>query len=88
MSLIAAGVCFILPAALMVTALAWTYVRYDQTPAVEGILYGIVPVVIAIIGYALIGLLPTVIKKIWLGLLAVAVLVATWSESTNCCCWP
>lgn len=73
--LVAAGVCFILPAALMVTALAWAYVRYGQTPAVEGILYGIVPVVIAIIIYALIGLLRTVIKGLWLGLLAVAALV-------------
>lgn len=74
--LIAAGVCFIVPAALMVTALAWVYVRYGQTPAVEGILYGIVPVVIAIIVYALVGLLRTVISGFWLGVLAVTALAA------------
>jgi chromate transport protein ChrA len=74
--LIAAGACFILPAALMVTALAWAYVRFGDTPAVEGILYGIVPVVIAIIVYAVIGLLRSVVKGVWLGLLAVAALVA------------
>jgi chromate transporter len=69
-------VCFILPAALMVTALAWAYVRYGSTPAVSGLLYGIVPAVIAIIVHALLGLLGTVIKTVWLAVLAVAALVA------------
>lgn len=74
--LLVAGVCFIVPAALMVTALAWGYVTFGDTPAVEGLLYGIVPAVIAIIGYALIGLLRTAIRSAWLGALAVAALVA------------
>jgi chromate transporter len=74
--LLAAGVCFILPAASIVTALAWAYVTFGDTPAVEGILYGIVPAVIAIIAYALLGLLRTVVKTIWLGVLAVAALAA------------
>jgi chromate transporter len=74
--LLAAGVCFILPAALIVTALAWAYVRFGDTPAVEGILYGIVPAVIAIVAYALVGLLRTVVKTVWLGVLGVAALVA------------
>ncbi|MGI5283602.1 chromate efflux transporter [Nonomuraea polychroma] len=74
--LIAAGLCFILPAALIVTALAWAYVTYGSTPAAEGLLYGIVPVVIAIIAHALFGLLRTVVKTIWLGALAVAALAA------------
>ncbi|MER7130089.1 chromate efflux transporter [Streptosporangium saharense] len=74
--LITAGVCFILPAALMVTALAWAYVTYGRTPAIQGILYGIVPAVIAIIAHALFGLLRTVVKNLWLGALAVAALAA------------
>ncbi|MEQ4721794.1 chromate efflux transporter [Nonomuraea sp. B19D2] len=74
--LIAAGVCFILPAALIVTALAWAYVTYGSTPAAGGVLYGVVPVVIAIIAHALFGLLRTVIKNVWLGALAVAALAA------------
>ena len=74
--LAAAGACFILPAALMVTGLAWAYVTYGDTPAVEGILYGIVPAVIAIIANALFGLLRTVIRTIWLGGLVIAALVA------------
>ncbi|RYE78477.1 MAG: chromate transporter, partial [Myxococcales bacterium] len=53
--LVVAGLCFILPAALMVTGLAWAYVRFGDTPAVDGILYGVVPVVIGIIVFALIG---------------------------------
>lgn len=74
--LILAGACFILPAALIVTALAWAYVTYGGTPAVEGILYGVVPVVIAIIAHALFGLLKTVIKSWWLGAVSVAALAA------------
>lgn len=74
--LLAAGVCFILPAALMVTALAWAYLRFGDRPEVEGLLYGIVPVVIAIIAFALFGLVRTVIRNVWLGLLAVVALVA------------
>jgi chromate transporter len=74
--LLAAGICFILPAALIVTALAWAYVTYGDTPAVGGILYGIVPTVISIIAFALFGLLRTVIKNVWLGVLAAATLIA------------
>jgi chromate transporter len=74
--LLTAGVCFILPAALIVTALAWAYVKYDHLPAIEGLLYGIVPVVIAIVAQALIGLTRTAIKTVWLALLAVTAVVA------------
>ncbi|WP_246080742.1 chromate efflux transporter [Nonomuraea mesophila] len=74
--LVAAGVCFILPAALIVTTLAWAYVTYGSTPAAEGLLYGIVPAVIAIIAHALFGLWRTVIKTAWLGALALAALAA------------
>jgi len=51
--LLVAGACFILPALLIVTALAWVYVRYGQLPAVAGVLYGVKPVVIAIVLQAL-----------------------------------
>jgi chromate transporter len=51
--LVVAGACFILPAVLIVTALAWVYVRYGQVPAVAGVLYGIKPVVIAVVVQAL-----------------------------------
>jgi chromate transporter len=60
--LIVAGVCFILPAACMVGVLAWVYVHFGKVPAVSGILYGIKPVVIAVILQALWGLGRTAIK--------------------------
>ncbi|CAM3123884.1 chromate efflux transporter [Stackebrandtia soli] len=74
--LLAAGVCFIVPAAVLVTALAWIYVSYGQTPAVSGVLYGIVPAVIAIIAHALFSLLRTTIGSVWLAVLAVSALAA------------
>ncbi len=51
--LIAAGVSFIAPAMLIVLALAWAYATYGTTPAAGGLLYGIKPVVIAIVAQAL-----------------------------------
>ena len=74
--LVVAGTCFIVPAALMVAALAWGYVRYGDTPAVEGILYGVVPAVIAIIAYALAWLLRSVVRSAWLAVLVAAALTA------------
>lgn len=74
--LLVAGVCFILPAALIVTAMAWAYIKYDDLPAIEGLLYGIVPVVIAIVAQALIGLARTAVKTVLLALLSCAALTA------------
>jgi chromate transporter len=51
--LIVAGTCFILPAALLVTALAWSYVRFGTVPALAAVLYGIKPVVLAVIVQAI-----------------------------------
>jgi|SRR5580704_3591413 chromate transporter len=60
--LLVAGICFILPAAGMVGALAWAYVHFGKLTAVSGILYGIKPVVIAVVLQALWGLGRTAIK--------------------------
>jgi chromate transporter len=51
--LLLAGLCFILPAALIVTAFAWAYVRFGHLPQAAGVLYGIKPVIIAIVAQAL-----------------------------------
>jgi chromate transporter len=61
--LVTAGVCFILPAALAVIALSWFYVRYRQLPVTGSLLYGIKPVIIAIILQALIALASTALKQ-------------------------
>jgi chromate transporter len=47
--LMVSGVCFIAPAVVIVLVLAWAYVRYGTTPTAEAILYGISPVLIAIV---------------------------------------
>ena len=51
-----AGVCFILPAAAIVAGIAWAYARYGEAPQVGWLLYGIGPVVIAIVVQALVKL--------------------------------
>lgn len=51
--LLVAGACFIAPAMVIVLALAWAYVRYGSLPQTGWILYGIGPVIIAIIADAL-----------------------------------
>ena len=51
--LIAGGLGFVLPATLIVLGLSWLYVRFGSTPKIEWLMYGIKPVVIAIIAQAL-----------------------------------
>jgi chromate transporter len=51
--LILGGLGFIVPAMLIVLALAWAYVRFGTTPAADALLYGIKPVVIAVVAQAL-----------------------------------
>jgi chromate transporter len=50
------GACFILPALLIVMGLAWAYTRFGALPAAVSLLYGVKPVIIAIIAQALGGL--------------------------------
>jgi len=47
--LIIGGICFIVPAMLIVLLLAWVYVRFGAMPQAEWLLYGVKPVVISII---------------------------------------
>src|SRR4051794_34875739 len=51
--LLVAGACFIAPAALIVLAFAWAYVRLGHRPEAAGLLYGVKPVVIAVVVQAL-----------------------------------
>ena len=73
--LLVAGSCFILPAALMVGAIAWAYVRFGKLPAVSGLLYGVKAVVIAIIVQAMWKLGRTAIKRVSLAIVAVVALL-------------
>jgi chromate transporter len=68
--LLVAGTCFIVPAVVIVTIIAWVYVRFGQLPEVTGILYGVKPVILAIIFQALWGLGRTAVKTPFLGCVA------------------
>lgn len=74
--LIIAGSCFILPAMLIVWALAAIYARYQTVPQVEWLLYGIKPVIIAIVVQALWQLGKKAAKDIPTTLAGIAVIVA------------
>ncbi|KAB2829451.1 MAG: chromate efflux transporter, partial [Candidatus Dadabacteria bacterium] len=52
--LVTAGACFIIPAAVIVTALTWVYVQYGSTPEGNHFFYGIKPVIIAVILQAIV----------------------------------
>jgi chromate transporter len=73
--LLVAGICFVLPAACMVGALAWAYVHFGKLPAAAGILNGIKPVVIAVILQAVWSLARTAIKSKFLAGVAIVSVV-------------
>lgn len=70
--LLVAGLCFILPAYLLTLAFAWAYVRFGGLPQTAGLLYGVKPVVAAVVAQAIWSLGRTALKSrrlIALGLL-------------------
>jgi len=71
LGLVLAGGLFILPAMLMVLAFAWAYVTFGSTPAASGLLYGIKPVILAVVVQAIYGLARTAIKNWLLGVVVV-----------------
>jgi chromate transporter len=73
--LLVAGASFILPAMLIVGALAWGYVTFGTLPQVDWILYGVKPVIIAVVLQALWGLSHTAIKSRSLAGLALTTLI-------------
>lgn len=72
--MILAGLCFVLPATLIVGVLAWAYVTYGSTPQGAALMYGIKPVIIAIVLQALIKLGRTALKSVLLTAIGVAAL--------------
>jgi chromate transporter len=69
--LLIAGSCFILPAAVMVTALGWLYVHFGKLPATTDLLYGTKPVVIGVILQDLWSLGRTAVKTTFLAFVGV-----------------
>ncbi|HKC82599.1 MAG TPA: chromate efflux transporter [bacterium] len=72
--LIAGGVCFIVPAMLIVFVCAWLYVRYGARPEAGWLLYGVKPVIIAVVAQAMWGLLRSAVKGPILAVIGAAVL--------------
>ena len=82
--LLLAGICFILPAFLLVMAIAWAYVRFGHFPQVAGVLYGIKPVVIAIVLQALWNLGRTAIKTRFLAVVGLMSAVTAFLGAAHC----
>ena len=76
LGLLLAGICFIGPAMLITLALAWAYVALGVLPIAGWFLFGVKPVVLAIILQALLGLGRTVLRGVLPIGIALAALVA------------
>ncbi len=72
--LVLGGAGFIVPATLIVLALAWLYVAYGARPAAAWVLYGVKPVVIAVVVQAICGLLRPAVRSAAAAALGAAVL--------------
>jgi chromate transporter len=70
--LVVGGACFITPAFGIVLALAWAYVHYGHSTVGSGVLYGVKPVVIAVIAQALCALAKVALRGVLAWMLAAA----------------
>jgi chromate transporter len=80
--LLVAGACFILPAVIIVTIIAWAYARFGTLPAVVAAFHGVTPVVLAVIAQALWKLGRSAVKSPALGVIA-ALSVAALAAGAN-----
>ena len=71
----AAGLLFIIPGMLATLALAWVYVTYGSIPEVGWVLYGVKPIVIAIVVQALWDLGRKAVKNPLTAIVGIAVVV-------------
>ncbi|MEY4546951.1 MAG: hypothetical protein RL685_3146 [Pseudomonadota bacterium] len=67
-----AGIAFIVPAMLLTGVLGWTYVRYGSLPSAGWLLYGVKPVMVAVVAQAFWGLAPKAARTRWLRVLGAA----------------
>lgn len=74
--LVVAGACFILPAALIVGAIAAAYVAWGALPQLAGLLAGVQPVIVAVLLQALWGLGRTALRTRALAALGLAAAAA------------
>jgi chromate transporter len=72
-ALLLAGGLFILPAMLVMLAVAWAYDRFGSMPVLAHVLYGIRPVVVGIVAWAILDLGRRMVRRWLLAAVAVAV---------------
>lgn len=75
---VAAETAFLLPSVAMVTALSWLYFTFHRIPALQGVLAGIAPVVIALILSAAWSMGRKALRAPWPVCLAILSCLATW----------
>jgi chromate transporter len=75
--LVVAGACFILPVVLIVSAIAWLYVRYGALPEIARLMYGIKPVIIAVVIQALWELGKAAVRTPFLAIVGAAAVAAS-----------
>lgn len=75
--LVVAGACFIVPAVLITSVLAWAYQRYGSLPQVQPFLYGIKPAIIAVVVALMISLGKKAVKSTVLAFIGVLALLLT-----------
>lgn len=75
--LLVAGVCFIIPAMLLVIGCAWLYVQYGSLPQTAAFTHGVKPVIIAIVAQALWSLAKSAVKTPALAVIGLAAVIAT-----------
>ena len=62
-AMLLAGVLFILPAMLIMLGIAWAYTHYRSTTGASAIFYGLRPVIVAVILWALVDLAGRVLRR-------------------------
>jgi chromate transporter len=69
--LVVAGVSFIAPSMLLTALFGWAYVRFGTVPAMGWLLYGVKPVILAVVVQAIAGLAPKAARTVPLAALGV-----------------
>lgn len=77
--LFVAGMCFILPAMLIILPIAYFYVHGGGIPQVASVMHGIGAVMIAVIAAAMVGFARTALRGVFFILLAIASLAGAWA---------
>lgn len=79
--LIVGGTCFIAPAMTIVLIFAWLYIRYGTTPTGGGVLYGVEPVVVAVVAVALWELARKALTRRWFAAIGLAALACYFART-------